>query len=422
MVLVSSFHKIGSMWVKFGLATARMMLARKRLCIKTNRDDNILEKFKIIVKGKSFVVRAKELFVWSPSFVEVTEADDIHDRGTSLSRLGQEGLEIPIHRRTVRGRVLIFDADVNAVELIRAFPKFLQASNLTSPLSDVRVANNVDDSISYWEMIGSIENIQKRRKLVLLAILEEMISVGGKAWKCSGHGDQEHLGNTISMLLLVNLSVPKAVPQSMDSIRRNFLMVFLMSETKDLLGLAGSNGSCVKVGNGMSTSFWHDQWLGDSCLRLSYPRLFALENNKVCSVAAKMSAPFVSSLRRDVRGGEESAQLSRISDLLDTVLGQMKIPITVNFGCGRSLWIVFLLGLICIGVEFRFSPDLLSFCCEALENLDDLCFVALGKSYCVVQNRCWKECFTLPGGVSGHIETISSSLIQIFENMVFLKT
>ncbi|GJS27159.1 hypothetical protein Tco_0487779 [Tanacetum coccineum] len=33
-----------------------------------------------------------------------------------------------------------------------------------------------------------------------------------------------------------------------------------------------------------------------------------------------MSAPFVSSLRRDVRSGEESAQLSRISDLLDTVV------------------------------------------------------------------------------------------------------
>nr|GEU83791.1 retrotransposon protein, putative, Ty1-copia subclass [Tanacetum cinerariifolium] len=70
----------------------------------------------------------------------------------------------------------------------------------------------------------------------------------------------------------------------------------------------------------MSTSFWHDQWLGDSCLRLSYLRLFALENNKVCTVAAKISAPFVSSLHRDVRGGEESVQLSRISDLLDTVV------------------------------------------------------------------------------------------------------
>nr|GFA88247.1 hypothetical protein [Tanacetum cinerariifolium] len=76
----------------------------------------------------------------------------------------------------------------------------------------------------------------------------------------------------------------------------------------------------LKVGNGMSTSFWHDQWLGDSCLRLSYPHLFALENNKVCTVAAKMSAPFVSSLRRDVRSGEESAQLSWIFDLLDTVV------------------------------------------------------------------------------------------------------
>ncbi|GJT22467.1 RNA-directed DNA polymerase, eukaryota [Tanacetum coccineum] len=43
-------------------------------------------------------------------------------------------------------------------------------------------------------------------------------------------------------------------------------------------------------------------------------------------------------------------------------------------------------------------------------------------SFNQVQNKCWKECFTLPGGVSGHIETISSSLIQIFEKMVFLKT
>nr|GFA53514.1 RNA-directed DNA polymerase, eukaryota [Tanacetum cinerariifolium] len=76
----------------------------------------------------------------------------------------------------------------------------------------------------------------------------------------------------------------------------------------------------IRVGNGMSTSFWHDQWLGDSCPRLSYPCLFALENNKVCTVAAKMSAPFVWSLCRDVRGGKQSAQLSRIFDLLDRVV------------------------------------------------------------------------------------------------------
>ncbi|GKE13460.1 hypothetical protein Tco_1417011 [Tanacetum coccineum] len=33
----------------------------------------ILDSFKIIVKGKVFQIRAKELFVWSPSFKEVPE-------------------------------------------------------------------------------------------------------------------------------------------------------------------------------------------------------------------------------------------------------------------------------------------------------------------------------------------------------------
>ncbi|GKB02539.1 RNA-directed DNA polymerase, eukaryota [Tanacetum coccineum] len=221
----------------------------------------------------------------------------------------------------------------------------------------------------------------------------------------------------------------------------------------------------IRVGNGMSTSFWHDQWLGDSCLRLSYPRLFALENNKVCSVAAKMSAPFVSSLRRDVRGGEESAQLSRISDLLDTVvlsnMGDRRFWDLNGDGCFRvkdvrrllddmllpksdvpSRWVKQIpikvnvlawkismdrlptrVNLHRRGVQV--SPISCPICCEALENLDHLLFCCdLAKDiarFNQVQNKCWKECFTLPGGVSGHIETISSSLIQIFEKMCFEK-
>ncbi|GJX29482.1 RNA-directed DNA polymerase, eukaryota [Tanacetum coccineum] len=49
------------------------LFARKRLCIKTKHANNILDSFKIIVKGKVFQIRAKELFVWSPSFKEVPE-------------------------------------------------------------------------------------------------------------------------------------------------------------------------------------------------------------------------------------------------------------------------------------------------------------------------------------------------------------
>ncbi|GJZ96350.1 zinc finger, CCHC-type containing protein [Tanacetum coccineum] len=61
------------------------------------------------------------------------------------------------------------------------------------------------------------------------------------------------------------------------------------------------------------------------------------------------------------------------------------------------------------------SPISCPICCEALENLDHLLFCCdLAKDiarFNQVQNKCWKECFTLPGGVSGNIETISSSLL-----------
>nr|GEX38448.1 hypothetical protein [Tanacetum cinerariifolium] len=49
------------------------LFAQKHLCIKTKHANNILDSFKIIVKGKVFQIRAKELFVWSSSFKEVPE-------------------------------------------------------------------------------------------------------------------------------------------------------------------------------------------------------------------------------------------------------------------------------------------------------------------------------------------------------------
>ncbi|GJR89741.1 RNA-directed DNA polymerase, eukaryota [Tanacetum coccineum] len=57
----------------------------KRLCIKTKHADSILEKFKIIFRGKVFMVRAKELFTWNPTFLDHKEmeysSDDesVHD-------------------------------------------------------------------------------------------------------------------------------------------------------------------------------------------------------------------------------------------------------------------------------------------------------------------------------------------------------
>ncbi|GJU17260.1 RNA-directed DNA polymerase, eukaryota [Tanacetum coccineum] len=71
----TTFNKIGSKWgeVMELEESKEDLFARKRICIKTKQVDNILETFKIIIHGKVFMIRAKELFVWSPVFKEDKE-------------------------------------------------------------------------------------------------------------------------------------------------------------------------------------------------------------------------------------------------------------------------------------------------------------------------------------------------------------
>ncbi|GKA91477.1 RNA-directed DNA polymerase, eukaryota, partial [Tanacetum coccineum] len=73
-----TFYKIGSRWGEvIELEDNKEdCFARKCICIKTKLEDNIVEKFKIIVRGKISVIRAKELFVWSPTFNDNKEVDD----------------------------------------------------------------------------------------------------------------------------------------------------------------------------------------------------------------------------------------------------------------------------------------------------------------------------------------------------------
>nr|GEX78437.1 RNA-directed DNA polymerase, eukaryota [Tanacetum cinerariifolium] len=77
----NTFLNIGSIWGEVMEVDDGNddLFARKRLCIRTNQVDNILESFKISVKGKVFRIRAKELFVWSPSFSDAPEASHFSD-------------------------------------------------------------------------------------------------------------------------------------------------------------------------------------------------------------------------------------------------------------------------------------------------------------------------------------------------------
>ncbi|GJT53179.1 hypothetical protein Tco_0988233 [Tanacetum coccineum] len=82
-----TFKKIGKKWGEtvdiedYSDST----FGRKRLCIITKHPTSILETFKIIVKGRVFMVRAKELFMWNPLFLDVkekvytSENDSVHE-------------------------------------------------------------------------------------------------------------------------------------------------------------------------------------------------------------------------------------------------------------------------------------------------------------------------------------------------------
>ncbi|GKD46421.1 RNA-directed DNA polymerase, eukaryota [Tanacetum coccineum] len=78
---LATFSKIGSRWGEMlELEESKDdLFARKRLCIKTKQEDNILEKFKILIRGKAYTIRAKELFTWVPIFQEDIRSESFSD-------------------------------------------------------------------------------------------------------------------------------------------------------------------------------------------------------------------------------------------------------------------------------------------------------------------------------------------------------
>ncbi|GJY64275.1 RNA-directed DNA polymerase, eukaryota [Tanacetum coccineum] len=119
-----TFLKIGKIWgetmdIEDNLDSS---FSRKRLCIKTKHADSILEKFKVIFRGKVFMVRAKELFTWNPIFVdhkEVVYTDDESDNGDKNKPAG------PIHSDEDSGD----DSDVDGV------PDTIFGDNSSSPIN-----------------------------------------------------------------------------------------------------------------------------------------------------------------------------------------------------------------------------------------------------------------------------------------------
>nr|GEW37184.1 RNA-directed DNA polymerase, eukaryota, reverse transcriptase zinc-binding domain protein [Tanacetum cinerariifolium] len=75
----------------------------------------------------------------------------------------------------------------------------------------------------------------------------------------------------------------------------------------------------IKLGNGESTAFWDDNWIGGKVLKYSFPPIYALETEKEVTVNSKMSdTRLENSLRRSIRGSVEQVQFSELSDMLQS--------------------------------------------------------------------------------------------------------
>nr|GEU77497.1 RNA-directed DNA polymerase, eukaryota [Tanacetum cinerariifolium] len=75
----------------------------------------------------------------------------------------------------------------------------------------------------------------------------------------------------------------------------------------------------LRVGNGLRTKFWKDLWIGDTRLCALFPRIYALETGKDCSVAEKLHS-VSPSLRRAVRGGAKASQLDLLQESIQNVI------------------------------------------------------------------------------------------------------
>ncbi|GJT05587.1 hypothetical protein Tco_0840049 [Tanacetum coccineum] len=74
----------------------------------------------------------------------------------------------------------------------------------------------------------------------------------------------------------------------------------------------------IRVGKGTGTSFWKDLWIGDNLLKLSFPRLFALEENKDISVADKLK---INILKSQVMGvGVPHNIVVQAADLIECIV------------------------------------------------------------------------------------------------------
>ncbi|GJY44142.1 nucleotide-binding alpha-beta plait domain-containing protein, partial [Tanacetum coccineum] len=107
----NTFKRIASKWgeLLYDEDQEELCFHSKRVCVLTRLTETIFESFKIIVQGKVFWVRAKEVCGWTPDFVEEEENESEYD--DVVSKEGDHEASGGLHNP----KSLVGDSDVEEV-------------------------------------------------------------------------------------------------------------------------------------------------------------------------------------------------------------------------------------------------------------------------------------------------------------------
>ncbi|GKB34907.1 hypothetical protein Tco_0879849 [Tanacetum coccineum] len=292
------------------------------ICIKTSREDNILERFKITVRGKIYMIRAKELFMWSPIFKEPANTGYNSDKDADVGdhEINDNGNDY---------RNLEEESDIEAVSDTVEDNK--SDNSISHPPGFTPV--NVEDSKHRDRQEGSASS-KSRTSEFCSRVVEEAQAVDdnplrpnainnrSKQSEAIGKFPDEALTNVIGALFseiiivgMVNVLLWLTIQLGGIRFHLSHPSAAKMINLNRFLVSEGSDFSYPHTSAAV-TRFWKDHWIGDAPLYDLFPRLFSLEMNGDVTVATKLHGLLSDSFRRPVRGGIEAQQLAHRQNLV----------------------------------------------------------------------------------------------------------
>ncbi|GJR96458.1 RNA-directed DNA polymerase, eukaryota [Tanacetum coccineum] len=168
----NTFKKIASKWGEI-LDTEDQEedgFYTKRLCIYSKLGNNIYENFKVIFRGKVFVLRAKEIPGWVPEFADEFDDDDESEEGSKGDTANSHG-------------AFNFDDadDVDKVPETELDDPLEQNENPSEIFWNSTLASTIkyDNDVSYqYLIIVSIPPVAPQSGGSILCVLEELVKVG----------------------------------------------------------------------------------------------------------------------------------------------------------------------------------------------------------------------------------------------------